>query len=58
MADVLVVASKVRSYVKAKGCNLGGDLVGKLSARNEAWLDDACERAKKNGRKTVGARDA
>jgi len=55
--DVLLVASKVRARVKDKGCNMGGDFVGKLNEVVTWWIDTSVERAKANGRKTVGGRD-
>jgi histone H3/H4 len=57
--DALFVKSKVRDYIKSKGCNTSGDLIdGK--ALNDAIvhvLDNAITRAKANGRKTVQEKD-
>ena len=57
--DALFVKSKVREYIKSKGCNTSGDLIdGK--ALNDAIvgvLDKAIARAKANGRKTVQEKD-
>ncbi len=57
--DALFVKSKVRDYIKSKGCNTSGDLIdGK--ALNDAIvnvLDNAIGRAKANGRKTVQEKD-
>jgi len=57
--DALFVKSKVREYIKSKGCNTSGDLIdGK--ALNDAIvgvLDNAIARAKANGRKTVQEKD-
>lgn len=57
--DALFVKSKVRDYIKSKGCNTSGDLIdGK--ALNDAIvnvLDNAIARAKANGRKTVQEKD-
>ena len=57
--DALFVKSKVRDYIKSKGCNTSGDLIdGK--ALNDAIvgvLDKAIARAKANGRKTVQEKD-
>jgi len=53
------VKSKVREYIKSKGCNtasgiLDGDTLNEFIGR---YLDKAIARAKANGRKTVKARD-
>jgi len=57
--DPLFVKSKVREFIKAKGCNtssgvLDGDT---LNAIIMGILDKAIRRAKGNNRKTVKARD-
>ena len=57
-AEVLVVASKVRSYIKDKGkCNTASETIEALSLAVEKVLDKAIETAKAQGRKTVMARD-
>ncbi len=58
-AEPLYVKSKVREYIKGKGCNtssgvLDGDTLNKLIME---MLDNAVRRAKGNNRKTVKARD-
>ena len=53
MSEVLVVTSKVKEAIKAQGCNTAGDAVDALSAKVNAMVKDAAERAKANGRKTV-----
>jgi len=55
--DVLVVASKVRAYIKSKKCNTSGDAVEALSNCVYCAIDEAVQRASKNGRKTVRAHD-
>jgi hypothetical protein len=56
--DVLVVVSKIKSYVKiTSGMNTSDDVVDPLSDRLRIWLDDAIDRARADGRKTVMARD-
>jgi len=55
--DVLVVASKVKAYVKGKKCNTSADAVTVLSDRVYAMLDAAIARAGANKRKTVKAQD-
>ena len=55
--EVLVVASKVKEYIKTKGMMSAGELPEALSEVLYAELDRACQRAKENGRQTVQARD-
>ncbi len=57
--EPLYVKSKVREFIKGKGCNtssgvLDGDTLNKLIME---MLDNAIRRAKGNNRKTVKARD-
>ena len=57
--EALFVKSKVREFIKGKGCNTSGDLIDGPSL-NEAIidiLDKAVARAKANARKTVKSRD-
>ncbi len=58
-SDVLFVKSKIRDYIKSKGCNTSGDVIdGKvLNGRVIELLDKAVARAKANGRKTVQEKD-
>ena len=58
-AEPLYVKSKVREYIKGKGCNtssgvLDGDALNKIIME---LLDNSIRRAKANNRKTVKARD-
>lgn len=58
-SEPLFVKSKVREYIKGKGCNtssgvLDGDTFNTLIME---LLDHAVRRAKANNRKTVKARD-
>src|SRR5262245_55996067 len=56
--DVLVVVSKLKLYVRqTSGMNTSDDVVEPLSDRLRIWCDDAIERARADGRKTVMARD-
>jgi histone H3/H4 len=58
MSEVLVVASKVKTYIKEKGgMNTSGSVPEELSKRVCALLDKALENAKNDGRKTVMDRD-
>lgn len=58
MADVLVVTSKVKKYIKEQGqCNTSSETVDQLSKAVEALCQKGIESAKADGRKTVMARD-
>lgn len=58
MADVLVVTSKVKKFVREKsGFNTSAELVEGLSQEVEKLCLAAIERAKADGRKTVKGRD-
>jgi histone H3/H4 len=58
MADVLVVTSKVKKFIKEKGdCNTSAETVEILSKAMEKLCERGIELAKKDGRKTVMARD-
>ncbi len=57
-ADVLVVASKVKAFIKQNGdCNTSGETIDALLKAVEKMLSSAIESAKAQGRKTVMARD-
>jgi hypothetical protein len=55
--DVLVVASKVKAYVKSKKMMTSADAIGALSNRIYGILDCACERTKANRRSTLKPQD-
>ncbi len=55
--EVLVVASKVKGYIKAKNMNTSADAIGVLSEHVYELLDAAAVRTKANGRKTVKPQD-
>lgn len=56
--DVLVVVSKLKNYVKSKaGMNTSGNVAPTLSDIIRRLCDDAIERARQDGRKTVMDRD-
>ena len=58
MADVLVVTSKVKKYIKENGgCNTSAETVDVLSQAVEKLCRKGVEGAKADGRKTVMARD-
>jgi histone H3/H4 len=56
--EVLVVASKVKSYIKATGdMKTSGGVLQTLSDRIRILCDQAVENARSDGRKTVLDRD-
>lgn len=57
MAEVLVVASKIKDAIKTEGCNTASDAVDAISAKVAKMVKEAADRAKENGRKTVRACD-
>ncbi|MHC4558744.1 MAG: hypothetical protein ACYTFW_16850 [Planctomycetota bacterium] len=59
MADkeVLVVASKVKVYIKSKQMKTSSDAITALSDKVCVILDDAVARAKANRRSTVKPQD-
>lgn len=58
MADVLVVTSKIKKFIKEKGeMNTSAETVDILSKAIEQLCTRGIESAKADGRKTVMARD-
>lgn len=58
MADeILVVQSKIKEYIKGKGCQTAATAIEALSKKVETLLNEAVERAKSNNRATVKDRD-
>ena len=58
MSEILVVASKVKSFIKENGeCNTSGETIEAISKIVEKVLTSAIQSAKAQGRKTVMARD-
>ena len=57
MAELLVVRSKVKEYVKGKKCRMSEDAVVAVSAAVKAVLDKAAVRAKANKRQTLKESD-
>lgn len=58
MAEVLVVTSKVKKYIKEKGeMNTSAETIDMLSKAIERLCAKGVESAKADGRKTVMARD-
>jgi histone H3/H4 len=57
MGDLYVVQSKVKAFIRKKGCNTSADAVKMLSKTIEEHLVKAVTRAKANRRKTVKPSD-
>lgn len=56
--EVLVVASKIKQYIKSKsGLLTSASVIDALSEKVRQICDAACERAKADKRKTVKDRD-
>jgi hypothetical protein len=56
-SEMLLVASKVKSMIKAAGCNTAGDALDGLNGYVGWLVAQAAKRASENGRKTVRAHD-
>ena len=55
--DSLIVTSKVKAYIKSKGCMSSADAVDGLNERIYKMLDEAIERTQSNKRTTVRSYD-
>lgn len=55
--DRLIVASKVKEYIRDKGCQTSSDAVDALNAQIHSILDKAVKRAQSNKRATVRPQD-
>jgi len=55
--ESLIVASKVKAYIKSKKMMTSSDALGGLSDKVYSMLDDAIARTKANRRSTVKAQD-
>lgn len=55
--EVFAVTSKVKEYIKSKGCQTSGDAVEELNKKIKCLLDQAVCRVKANGRATVKPQD-
>ncbi len=55
--QVLVVVSKLKSYIKTKGMNTASNVPPVLSKILRHYCDQAIENARKDSRKTVMDRD-
>ena len=57
MNESLLVVSKTKAALKAKGVNVGADALDALNALVQHHVGQAAKRAAANGRKTVRAHD-
>jgi len=55
--EMMVVASKVKAYIKSKGCMTSGDALAELNCKIAGILDAAVQRTKANKRSTVKPQD-
>ena len=55
--DMMVVSSKVKAYIKSKGCMTSGDALAALNCKIACILNAATERTKANKRSTVKPQD-
>jgi sulfur transfer complex TusBCD TusB component (DsrH family) len=55
--EVLVVASKIKAYIKSKNMKTSSDTIPAVSDKVYAILDDAIARTKANRRSTVKPQD-
>ena len=55
--EVLVVASKVKAYIRDMDMNSSAEAITCLSDKVYAMLDEAAIRTRGNGRKTMKAQD-
>lgn len=56
-SEPLIIASKAKAVLKKAGCNTASDAMDGLNGWVYWLLDQAAQRAKANGRKTVRAHD-
>ncbi len=55
--EPLIVASKIKAYIKAKGLMTASDSLGAINAKVCALIDEAAERTTSNRRSTVKPQD-
>lgn len=59
MSESLIVKAKIKdvALVEGKPLNVAGDFADALSNKVKHMVEEACKRAKSNGRNTVMAKD-
>ena len=55
--DMMLVASKVKAFIKSKGCMTSAEALGALNCKVACLLGKATERTKANRRSTVKPQD-
>jgi len=55
--DILIVGSKAKTVVSAKGMRSDGELITAISDKVHEMIEGAITRAKENGRSTVRPHD-
>ncbi|UCG33499.1 MAG: hypothetical protein JSU68_02475 [Phycisphaerales bacterium] len=55
--DTLIVASKVKAYIKTKKMNTSAEAINMLSDQVYMMIDNATNRSRANGRKTIKGQD-
>ena len=55
--EMMVVSSKVKAYIKSKGCMTSGDALAELNCKIACMLDAAVARTQANKRSTVKPQD-
>lgn len=55
--EVLVVASKVKAFIKSKGCMTSSDSISAISDKIYELIETAIQRTKANRRSTVKPQD-
>lgn len=55
--EILIINSKLKAYIKAKGFSTASTVAEKLSEKVRVLIDQAVESAKNDKRKTVMDRD-
>ncbi|MCC5814793.1 MAG: hypothetical protein JJT78_08560 [Leptospira sp.] len=55
--ETLIVASKVKAYIKSKGCMTSGDAIEGLNEKIYKLIDEAVERTQANKRSTLRSYD-
>ena len=55
--EMMVVASKVKAFIKSKGCMTSGDALGELNCKVACLLEAAVKRTQANKRSTVKPQD-
>jgi hypothetical protein len=55
--EMLVVGSKVKAYIKSKGCMTSGDVLAGLNCKVHDLIDQAVARTKSNKRATLRSQD-